>query len=392
MEEIPNSPFGELPVALVEDLLHRAKDLSSELHSNFEQLQADRLKWREDLTQANLLQRDAELPYMPIPTTCGIDGSYAVERLLSYDLVTAAAVAVEGLTPPSETRHWSEPHHLVWVETEAHEAETGTILRALMIGMELKLASQAPHEVVFLDGSLTTPLIYFNQALNKIDQALKRSQDASHLKTTMAQFFEETISFLETYLTILATTRSDRSWLAIPKYTTRREIGQQLGWPVRYDDRALLTFLMEPGEYTQPVALQQPIEPWHLNLAPLREAGQDKKADQITKEIISLLGEIRVVYYRPYPWLPALRVEMSKTVAENQARLATALHGIRHQCGTPAVMEPYPLYMADRMVKHLPKAIPTFRQVISQHIAETYQGSIGEVFLSLHGYRTESGV
>jgi hypothetical protein len=48
--------------------------------------------------------------------------------------------------------------------------------------------------------------------------------------------------------------------------------------------------------------------------------------------------------------------------------------------------------MADRMVKHLPKAIPTFRQVTSQHIAETYQGSISEVFLGLHGYRTESGV
>ena len=33
--------------------------------------------------------------------------------------------------------------------------------------LELILASQAPHEVVLLDGSLTTPLIYFNQALNK---------------------------------------------------------------------------------------------------------------------------------------------------------------------------------------------------------------------------------
>ncbi len=90
---------------------------------------------------------------MPIPTTCGIDGFYAVERLLASDLVAASAVAVEGLTPPSEARHWPEPRHLVWVEIEAHEAETGTILRAMMIGMELGLAAQAPHEVVFLDGS-----------------------------------------------------------------------------------------------------------------------------------------------------------------------------------------------------------------------------------------------
>jgi len=55
------------------------------------------------------------------------------------------------------------------------------------------------------------------------------------------------------------------------------------------------------------------------------------------------------------------------------------------------MMEPYPLYMADRMVKNLSRAIPTFRQVTSQRIAEIYQGDIDSVFLSLHGYRSESG-
>jgi hypothetical protein len=162
MMESVERPFGELPAALVDEVLKRTEDLSQKLLDDFEQVRARRQEWRANLERAGLLHRDAELPYMPIPTTCGIDGSYAVERLLASDLVAAAAVAVEGLTPPSETRHWPEPRHLVWVETEAHEAETGTILRALMIGMELELAAQAPHEVVFLDGSLTTPLIYFN--------------------------------------------------------------------------------------------------------------------------------------------------------------------------------------------------------------------------------------
>lgn len=376
-------PFGELPAALVDEVLKRTEDLSQKLLGDFEKVRTRRREWRASLREAGLLCRDSELPYVPIPTTCGVDGSYAVERLLASDLVAAAAVAVEGLTPPSETRHWPEPRHLVWVETEAHEAETGTILRALMIGMELELASQAPHEVVFMDGSLTTPLIYFNQALNK-------SRDTLYLRTT-ARFLDQATSFLKAYLMILASTRSDRCWLAIPKYTTRREIGQKMGWLDTYDDRGLLSFLLEPSEFTSPQSLQQPPEPWHLNLAPL-EPSTRETADRMAEKIISSLSEIRVVYYRPYLWLPAIRIEMSRVVAENQARLATALHGIRHQCGTPAVMEPYPLYMADRMVKHLPKAIPTFRQVTSQHIAETYQGNIGDVFLGLHGYRTESGV
>jgi hypothetical protein len=383
MMESVERPFGELPAALVDEVLRRTEDLGQRLLGDFEQVRTRRQEWRGGLKQAGLLHRDAEVPYMPIPTTCGVDGSYAVERLLASDLVAAAAVAVEGLTPPSETRYWPEPRHQVWVETEAHEAETGTILRALMIGMELELAAQAPHEVVFLDGSLTTPLIYFNQALNK-------SRDTLHLHTTV-RFLDQATSFLEAYLTVLASTRSDRCWLAMPKYTTRREIGQEMGWPDTYDDRGLLSFLLEPGEYTSPRVLQQPSEPWHLSLTPLAPAAR-QTAECMADKIISSLGEIQVVYYRPYPWLPALRLEMSRPMAENQARLATVLHGVRHQCGAPAVMEPFPLYMADRMVKHLSKAIPTFRQITSQHIAETYQGNIGEVFLGLHGYRTESGV
>ncbi len=55
-------------------------------------------------------------------------------------------------------------------------------------------------------------------------------------------------------------------------------------------------------------------------------------------------------------------------------------------------MEPYPLSMADRMVKRLPNAIPTFRQVTSQRIVENDQGNVDEVFLGLRGYCAGSGV
>ncbi len=383
MTDSSERPFGELPAALVDEVLNRTEALSQQLLNDFEHVRAHRQEWRESLKQAKLLLREAELPYLPVPTTCGIDGSYALERLLASDLVAVAAVAVEGLTPPSEARHWPEPRHLVWVEIENHEADTGTILRALMIGLELQLAARAPHEVVLLDGSLTTPLIYFNQALNKC-------QEAAHLRVT-GHFLEKVQLFLEAYQAVLASTRSDRCWLAIPKYTTRREIGQEMKWHDTRDDRALLSFLLDPGEYTKPLPLQRPSAPWHLTLTPI-DSPIRERIEPIVKTITESLNEIRVVYYRPHPWIPALRIEMSRAVAENQARLAIVLHGIRHQCGAPAVMEPYPLYMADRMVKHLPKAIPTFRQVTSQRIAENYQGNFDEVFLGLHGYRTESGV
>ena len=82
---------------------------------------------------------------------------------------------------------------------------------------------------------------------------------------------------------------------------------------------------------------------------------------------------------------------MSRTVAENRARLATVIQALRFQCSAPGMLEPYPLYLADRMVKHLGRAVPALRQVTSQRLAVTYGGDIGDVFPNLHGYRTEGG-
>jgi len=379
-------PFAELPAALVDEVLQRTGELSQGLLNNFEQMRTQQVEWHRQLKEANLLSREAELPHMPIPTTCGVDGSYAVERLLATDLVVAAAVGMEGLTPPSETRYWPEPHHRVLVETEVHEEETSTLLRAMMIGMELELAAEAPHDLVFLDGSLTTPLIYFNQALNKISevQSLKLSR---HLLNRI-------LGFLRAYHSVLSSIRTDKAWIAIPKYTTRREIERRMekvGWPNSLDDRALLSYILEPGEFTKPQTLEAPRQPWHLNINSLSSEDREE-AQYLRGKITSLIEQIQVVYYRPYSWLPALRLELTRMAAENPALLSMVLHGIKYQCGAPAVMEPYPLYMADRMVKHLPRAIPVFRQVATQRLAEHYRGNIGEVYLGLHGYRTEGGV
>jgi len=380
-EEIQR-PFADLPAALVEEVLGRTEGVGRALLDSFREIRQHLAAWRAELEAVNLLQHESDLEYVPIPTTCGVDGSYAIEHLLATDFVAAAAVAVEGLTPPSETRHWPEPRHQVTIETEPHDADTGTIARAVMMGMELELAAQAPHGVVFLDGSLTTPLIYFNQALNK-------AAETKHLQI-MAHLQERIKGYLAAYQIVLASCRSDRCWLAAPKYTTRREIGQRLGWPETHDDRGLLSSILSPGEFTRPQPLQPPNQPWHLNLAPVPPNDQPE-AKHLTETVVHLLDEIRVLYYRPYPWLPALRLETSRAVVQTPGRLAVVIHAVKHQCGTAAMMEPYPLYMADRMVKHLARAIPTFRQVTSQRIAEIYEGNIDNVFLGLHGYRTESG-
>jgi hypothetical protein len=72
----------------------------------------------------------------------------------------------------------------------------------------------------------------------------------------------------------------------------------------------LLSFLLEPDEYTSPQSLQTPQTPWHLNTA-----GLGKEAEDEAEQIITSLSHVQVVYYRPYSWLPALRAEISSHVA-----------------------------------------------------------------------------
>jgi hypothetical protein len=377
----PN-PFTDLPGALVEEVMQRTDEVGRALLQSFEHVRSERVTFRTKLRQSGRLARDADLEYPPIPSTCAVDGSYAVERLLTTDLAATAAVAVEGLTPPSEKRFWEQPRHQVTIEAETHNEATNSVLRGVMMTMELSLATKAPHDIVFLDGSMTTPVIYLNQSLKQAGDtpALKLSGYLrQHAKAAMAA-----------YLEILQSKRADKCWTFCPKYTTNREIGKAMHWPDTYDDRGLLTMLLDPGEFTNPVKLQSPSSEWHINTDAIPEPERNE-ANDFDERIAAELKNVVVIYYKPHVWMPALRLEVNQAVASNRSRLATLLHGVKHQCGTPAILEPFPLYMADRMVKSLTRAVPAFRQATTQRIAETYTGSLDEVFYGMHGFRTDAG-
>lgn len=378
MEKVEQTPFAELPEALVEEMLSKSELVGDRLYDSFKEIKNNKAKMRKQLQEQNILKQDTEFGYPGIPTTCGVDGSYAVEKLLATDFAACAAVAIEGLTPPSEKRHWEKPHHRVFIHPEKHDPDTGTVIRGLMMGMELELAAKAPHDIVFLDGSLTTALIYMNQAINKVLES-----DETIIGKTLIERFKD---FLDSYKTILEASRTDKLWVGLPKYTTRRELGKRLSWSSHYDDRAILTTILSPGEFTSPVPLEKPQQPWHLRL-PLK----DDELERLKDEVISVINRLYVMYYRPHNWTPVFRIEMASSIASNNSRITILLQGLKYQSGTPGILEPYPLYIADRMVKHLGSAIPAFRQTATRRMTELHQGDIGEIFFSMHGYRTESG-
>src|SRR5205823_14928826 len=135
---------------------------------------------------------------------------------------------------------------------------------------------------------------------------------------------ERALSAMLAYLEVLQARRADKCWVFAPKYTTRREIGQALNWPTSYDDRALLSMLLEAGEFTAEQTLEPPGSAWHITVDPLPET-QRQTAKAVEEKISHELGRIAVIYYKPHVWVPALRLEVSRAVSENRSRLAALL-------------------------------------------------------------------
>ena len=367
--------FYELPQALVEEMLQRCGGVSDKLSTSFNSIKNGKAQIRKSLNGKGILLRDSDITSMPFnPTTCGVDGSYALDRLLSTDLAATAALAVEGLSPPTEKRHWPNPHHLSEMMTIPHNDATPTILRAMMMCFELRLTAEAPHDVVMMDGSFTSPMIALNQALSLQNEAPKE------LKDKLEENAKEAVNSIKM---ILESKRSDKIYVALPKYTERKDISSSLLGLEGYEDRGLLSFILEAGEYVGPLEKGATSEP--------RNIQKIEGNSGFVKNYIERISDLRVLYYRPFTHMPVLRLEVPGPVTRNTQRLSMLFEAIKIQCGAASIFEPYPLYLADRMVKHLSSILPALRRTATQQIAETWGDDLGTVFLAMHGYRTDSG-
>ncbi|MBL7856047.1 MAG: DNA double-strand break repair nuclease NurA [Cyclobacteriaceae bacterium] len=378
MNDNQRNPFSLLPEALVEEMLAKSQEVGKALLSNVREVNIHKDSYRKKLTDSGLLKHISDLPHVSPPTTVGVDGAQIVDRLLATDLVACAAVAIEGLTPPAETRYWDKPFHKVYIHPQPHHNDTGTVIRGIMWELEIILAATAPHDVVFMDGSITNPFLNLNAALNKINEF-----PPSNLIDELERNFP---IFLNAYHDITTSTRTDKLWVGVPKYTSKREIGETQDWPKNYDDRAILTSLLRPGEYIIPVPYDQPLEPWHINMSQLTNKTDEMEAK--LSEIIVKINDLHVCYFRPHPYTPALRLEVPKSLTTNRYQLSTLLHALSYQCGTPGIIEPYPLFMADRMVKNISTAVPAFRQTATLEMAHGFEADLAEIFFTMHAYRT----
>lgn len=385
MEQVNNQIFGLLPATLVEELLGQSDSVGDKLIKNLHEIKENRHLYRQQLIDSKLLRKFSDLPDAGIQTTCGIDGSYVVERLMATDLVACAAVAIEGLTPPIEKRYWDSIRHDLFIDAVTHNPDTTVIVQGITWEMEICLAAKAPHDVVFIDGSVTNPFGKLNAAFSAANSY--KSLAGTKLKDALLNKFE---GFLDAYYQILSSTRSDKLWIGCPKYTSLREIGEDLKWPESYDDRSLLTSVLDSGEFTQPKPYAQANYDWHIGVKGFNQS-RTQILESKLKDIYTIIKQLHVLYYKPHSFSPAIRLEVPQSLTNNDYQIKMLLQAIEFQTRTPGLMEPYPLYMADRMVKGLSNAIPAFRQSVTNSMASTVEGDLSDVFFNMHSYRTENG-
>jgi hypothetical protein len=368
--------FADLPDALVRDLLAKAVPVAEGVSGNIQALRGARTLLCDEARNHNLICKKADLDVPREPSVVGVDGSYQVHRLTALDLCASAAVAVEG-TSKEAVRYWPEPYHDIWVDGLPHCMDTIGVLRGMMVSMEIALAANSPHDLVLLDGSFSSLIIYLNQALTKIDDCAKALAD-----NFLGRWGSDTLEQLKALLT------SNRT-VAMPKFTSRNEFlrGNMLNPPAIVDGKTLATMILNPGEYTRPLPLQDNADPTSRQVDHLPEKHCPKKD---MDEIVGALSGLSVIYFRPYGWLPALRMELPSTIASSNTRLSIVLEGVTRQFFSPAVIEPYPLFLADRMVKSLGSGVAVIEQAVAQHVAGI-SPDIENTLLFLQNYRTEGG-
>jgi hypothetical protein len=375
MYEVDLPSFLEIPASLVEQMLQKTNEIGDILQSSMRDINRKREKFRLQLEQIGLLDNDINFGNIKPLVSGGVDGAYAVDRLLGTDLLFAAAVGVEGINELENGKQIA-PNHDVFVYPEKHNPENMISARAIMVEMEIKLAANAPYDIVYLDGSLTTALIHMYKAINFIENLNSKSSD---------KIKEDFKDFLISYKKILDPKDTYKYYLGIPKYTSRNDIGKNLHWPENYDDRAILTLILDPGEFTRPKLFTSE-EGWHVRLP-----HEDKELRALMQQVISGVKNLSVIYYKPHPWCPALRIEIPSATAGDETKLNSILINVKNQCQTPSIMEPFPLYMADRIAKHMAPAIPAYKQIIMNQMTQLNDHNEKDIFFLMHSYRTEGG-
>jgi len=354
-----------LPDELLAAILTGVPTTTGALASAFEEVQRRREQLRRTLIDDGQICRLADLPDVPLPSVAAVDGAYAVEQSLGIDLALAVAVGVEGLAGgPS---YWPGVQFVHWQQALPHTGDdVKRLCRGAMTLAECRIAREAPHDLVILDGSHLSPVIGLNSALSLLDGPLTAivydlMRQHRALKSLRAAVCDPRIVGLVKY---------DAARDLVEAWLDRVPAGPFLA----LDNRTVFTLLLAGGEYTRPVPTGQSEREralWadlHLTIAAHTFPNRERWLAVLNALIAPLRqGSIWVTYVKPWSWGPALRLEVKASIARTPRHpaLARVLQGIAHQVASPELLEPYPQFLADQMARSVGLGLQAFTAAVT---------------------------
>lgn len=385
IREIYEQAYVYLPDDLLEKILQETPSVSNSIREIFEQIARQRQQMRDQLLTSGWIGRTTDLVEpTQNPTVAAIDGGLAIERSIGADTVLAVAVGVEGLIP-EERRRWSGVQYRHWQRVIVHEG--GETSRRFALGtmavLELEILAAAPHDVIILDGSHLTPVIGLNSMLSLSDDALGNL--ASQLLVEH-QIVEH-----------LGVAMRRPGIVAMVKYDSSRDLTQTWlsSFGCAYDDRTMMTVLLEADEFTEPVQVGQTsrsCESWeklHITVASPNFPNKPE-VEQAFGDALEYVQQRNIffTYYKPHDWAPAYRIELKRDVVESPTLLANVLRAVKDQVLSPEIREPYPQYLADIMAKSVSDGMGALRTAVFHELSDSAAGEY--MRLITQSYRTEA--
>ena len=371
-QQIAAEVFGDLPDALINELLTRASGVGTTALKNVETQVRARKKLRERARQLGLIRELPDLSHMPAESVAAVDGSLVSKRLASFDLNAAAALAVDGI---GFDAHEDNPRHDITVHPTRPLRFGREITYALMFCMEYNIASNETNtrDLVMLDGAFSTGLIAISKALTSAQ---------NHYDELHNDFFDRWAP--NTMRSVIQIMTSDRV-IALPKRSSANEFATQTrlfeSREIDTNGRSTASLILNANEFSGPFSFDtRTPQTWPLD-----------GFTEFWKQVHASFDELQVVYFKPHPWSHAYRVEMPRIICGREQRLHSVLDTIKRQCANPAMMEPYPLYVADRFAKSLAKGADALLDAVRHDVTANSENP--EIaYAMLNAYRTGSMV
>jgi hypothetical protein len=304
-----------------------------------------------------------------------VDGSVATVNSGEFSVLLALGV---NISTEKETPLKAEYHHVCAPNSESF----GMLASPVMAAAEaLSLAPMANEGYTLYDGSL--------QGLNMNLGNLFRTQSDSGYLSEVTEYTDKLESLFSdvvdprrdldpdlyvgrtVYSSIFNKARKDLFAISkrntstytfhrIEKFDGARDALGSTWFSYPKSDRLILNQVLEAGEYIGPVPFHKvESKSGHTSLMGLSDVAKQGDRQCNEKEYVDFCSNLYFLFFKPAPHSPAMRIEIVADRDDLEKKVHDILSILVDQCSNPGLVEPYGLWLADKIAKQ----IQAFKQI-----------------------------